>query len=165
MKSIALHFLRWNDSAIWLNELVSLRTVTSCSIHFNPPSIQFQRVELIERLNWMNHSVSLRSIAVKSINPFIAALQWMDVIWFHRPFHCAGRLNSFHSRPLRPFHFMLIPLTAQFAFHRFIYASIRYTHSLFTMFIHSFGNFISLHSLLNSSLIYFITSSLLHFIH
>lgn len=35
---------------------------TSCSIHFNPLSIQFQRVELIERLNWMNHFVLTSSI-------------------------------------------------------------------------------------------------------
>ena len=35
---------------------------SSCSIHFNPPSIQFQRIELIERLNWMNHSVLCASL-------------------------------------------------------------------------------------------------------
>ena len=48
----------------------------------------------------------LRSIAVKSINPFIASLQWMDLIWFHWPFHSFASLNHFALVPFEWIHWV-----------------------------------------------------------
>ena len=73
------------------------------------------------------HSIC-RYIAVKSITPFIAA-QWMELIWFHRPFHSIASLN--HSA-LAAFLFQIHGASSFRSFNWFTSISV---HSLHTGYI------------------------------
>ena len=110
----------------WI-ELTPLHSVTSI-IHCFIPAGEWRK--------WIDF-VTLRSIAVKSINPFIASLQWMDLIWFHWPFHSFASLNHFALVPFEWIHW--VEFIGTHGFIHYVHY-IHYTHTV--LYIHSLPPFI-----------------------